>query len=169
MHYVLSIGTNLGNKPDNIQKALMFLKEKGISVDILSSIYETAPVDYTNQENFYNLAAVASCKFMPDEVLQIIRLTELYLKRERNIPKGPRTIDIDIIFWSEGEYSSRDITIPHIEFDKRLFVMVPVYEVLRERSFFWRERLYIKEKIIEIKDKFPSQSILCLGKLSEVS
>lgn len=168
MYYVLSIGSNLGDRVDNIKKALNLLQGKDVSVDILSNIYETSPVDYTKQDNFYNMAIVVSCKFMPDALLQIIKSIELHLKRERNIPKGPRTIDIDIIFWSEGDYFSKEITIPHAEFDKRLFVLVPVSEVLREKSFFWEERLYIKRKIAEIKKNEPFQTIICLGKTSDL-
>ncbi len=129
MSLFIATGSNLGDK-------LLHLKE---ARDILSThfkfiaesrIYESPAVDYLNQPNFYN--QVLEFK-VPDELPQnvIKKLLEIenLMGRNRIIPKGPRVIDIDILFWNFDQISLPDLTIPHPRLFERSFVVLPLSEL----------------------------------------
>ena len=154
MHrYFLGLGCNLGSRKENLKRALNLLEEKGIIILKVSSIYESTPYGYLNQPNFYNLVVKVETALEPEELLDVVLSIEKALGRERKIRWGPRTMDIDILLWSGGEYCSERLKIPHYDMHNRLFFLLPLYELEGEMEIQGRSLLKL------IKRLLPYQSI----------
>ncbi|MCR6545298.1 2-amino-4-hydroxy-6-hydroxymethyldihydropteridine diphosphokinase [Dehalobacterium formicoaceticum] len=126
----LSLGSNLGNREDYLKQALDFLKEvPGIKVTGKSSLYQTDPVGYTEQDCFLNAVVSISTTLSPQELLKKTQEIERLLGRERIIHWGPRTMDIDILLFNEEVLQEPDLIIPHPEMSHRRFVLVPLAEL----------------------------------------
>lgn len=129
----LSIGSNIGDRLHMLSVSLKELNNtEGIEIKKISSVYETAPVGYTDQDNFLNIAVEIETKLKPEELLKIIQKIELKLKRERKIHWGPRTIDIDIIDYDHQFINSEELILPHKEALNRAFVLLPLMEITSE-------------------------------------
>jgi len=128
----LSLGSNLGNRERYLREALRLLASDGLSVTRVSSIYETAPRDLLEQPAFLNLAAKIETSLSPDELLGRICIVEEELGRQRTVPKGPRTIDIDILLYGDLRLATEDLTIPHPSMHLRRFVLEPLAELAPE-------------------------------------
>lgn len=126
----LSLGSNMGDKKKYLMQALELLKEtEGISGLKTSSFYETDPVGYLEQDCFLNQVIELKTGLKPYEILNICQKIETDLKRERLMRWGPRTIDIDILYY-EGEVSQEDsLILPHPRMTERAFVLVPLLEL----------------------------------------
>ncbi|MBS3994912.1 MAG: 2-amino-4-hydroxy-6-hydroxymethyldihydropteridine diphosphokinase [Alkaliphilus sp.] len=128
----LGIGGNIGNKKENIQKAVDLLKNHPqIVVSAISSYYETAPVGYTYQDWFLNIVVEIETALDPYALLEYCNDIEQNLKRERLIRWGPRTIDLDILLFDEFVFNDEKLTIPHPRMCERAFVMIPLYEIAK--------------------------------------
>lgn len=127
----LGIGSNLGNREENIRKALSILDEAdGITVRTVSSCYETEPVGpVSGQDDFYNVAAEIETTLGPKELLSRANSVEQRLGRVRGERWGPRTIDIDILLWEDMVVDEDELTIPHPEMTRRAFVLTPLAEI----------------------------------------
>ena len=125
----LSLGSNLGNREANLGNAISLLESRDLSITRVSSIYETDPIEAPDQQKFLNLAAEARTDLHPHEMLQRTSGVEAELGRERKIPKGPRTIDIDILLYEELIIESRELTVPHPRMHLRRFVLEPLAEL----------------------------------------
>jgi 2-amino-4-hydroxy-6-hydroxymethyldihydropteridine diphosphokinase len=130
----LGIGSNLGDREENIRKALSILDETdGITVRTVSSCYETEPVGpVTDQNDFYNAAAEIETALDPRELLARVNSVEQRLGRVREERWGPRTIDIDILLWDDRVVEEGGLTIPHPEMERRAFVLTPLAEIAPE-------------------------------------
>ena len=124
----LSLGSNVGDSKGNIRDAL---KELSKVVDDMkvSSFYRTEPVKIKFQPDFINIAVVGSTVLSPLSFLRYVNMMEKELGRVREIRFGPRTLDIDIIFFGSEIVKTDLLKIPHPEFEKRLFVLVPLAEI----------------------------------------
>ena len=129
----LSIGTNKGNKLENIKNALNMINESAVfEILKVSSIYETEPMYYKEQENFYNIVIKAAVKnsINPFVILGNIKNIEFEMGRENQIIKnGPRIIDIDILFIEGLNIDSDILKIPHPKLSERNFVLIPLSEI----------------------------------------
>ncbi len=126
----LGIGSNLGDKRGQIEKAVSLLREdEETRVIRVSSLIETEPVGYTEQDMFLNGALFVQSLRSPERFLELIGTIEKALKRERKIHWGPRTIDIDILLYDEEIIQTELLTIPHREMTKRRFVLEPLCEI----------------------------------------
>jgi len=127
----LGIGSNLGNREENIRKVLSMLDETdGIAVKKVSSCYETEPVGpVTEQRDFYNIVAEVETTLSPRDMLLLAHSTERRLGRVRGERWGPRTIDIDILLWADRVIDEDGMKIPHPEMTRRAFVLVPLAEI----------------------------------------
>ncbi len=95
----LGLGSNIGDKPANIRKALALLESRGVArLTAVSSIYKTPPWGYLEQESFANACALAKTALDPDALLSAVKMIEADMGREETIRWGPRLIDIDILF-----------------------------------------------------------------------
>ena len=125
----LSLGSNIGDRTDNLTKAIVELSKK-MKIVKLSSIYETEPLLFENQNSFLNMILEVDYKGSPDQLLESIKIIENDMGRESTFRYGPRLIDIDIIFFNNYEVIQDNLTIPHYDWKNRLFVIEPLYEVL---------------------------------------
>jgi 2-amino-4-hydroxy-6-hydroxymethyldihydropteridine diphosphokinase len=127
----LGLGSNVGNKRSHLRQALGLL-ESECRVEATSTFYSTEPVGYREQNWFLNCAARVETELGPQELLEIIGGIEAQLGRERTIPNGPRTIDIDILLFDSLVIDSGGLTIPHPRMHERLFVLEPLAEIAAE-------------------------------------
>ena len=141
MSLIISLGTNLGNKLEHLTNAKSELS-KVLTLKRTSRIYTSEAVDYLDQPDFYNQVLEFQIpNFEQKELMQKILEIELLLGRKRKIDKGPRTIDIDILFWGLEKNDDPYITIPHPEIFNRSFICLPLqelpyYQVLKEHFNF---------------------------------
>ncbi|MQW23663.1 MULTISPECIES: 2-amino-4-hydroxy-6-hydroxymethyldihydropteridine diphosphokinase [unclassified Lactococcus] len=127
----LSMGSNMGDRMHYLNRALSALTETGhVMLMKQSAFYETSPVGGVVQDDFINLAAKISTDLSADALLDLIHQVEQKLNRVRLIHWGPRTIDIDILFFDEEQRNDDKLTIPHAEVFNRLFVLVPLLDVV---------------------------------------
>ena len=124
----IGIGSNLGNRIKNIEKAKYLLKANGIEILKYSSYYETLSWPDSNNPKFINIVVQSNTKKTPQKLLEIFKKIEIKLGRLKNIKNSPRTCDIDIISY-RNQISSKNITIPHKRMSKRNFVLIPLFEI----------------------------------------
>jgi 2-amino-4-hydroxy-6-hydroxymethyldihydropteridine diphosphokinase len=126
----LSIGSNIGNRLDNIKKSVILLKENNINILQQSSIYITEPKGYKKQNYFYNAVLLISTKLSVDDFFTLTKKIELILGKKNNkLPNRPRIIDIDLLTFGSDIINSSKLTIPHPRLNKRKFVLVPWQEI----------------------------------------
>lgn len=129
MHTIyLALGTNVGDKKVNIEKAIMLLKEK-IHIYKKAPIYETKPWGYKTQDNFFNTALQAATNLPPQDLLLFIKIVEKKIGRIKRFKNGPREIDIDILFYDQLIYARKDLQIPHPRIAERDFVLQPLSDI----------------------------------------
>lgn len=129
----ISLGSNIGNKLENLQKAIFKIGEiKNTVVIAVSSFYKTAPVGYTDQDWFLNAVAKVECDMSPQELLHNLLSIESQLGRVRTIRWGPRVIDLDLLLYDKFVINEQDLTLPHPRISERAFVMVPMLEITPE-------------------------------------
>lgn len=126
----VGLGSNIGDKPANIRKALALLEARGVAaLTTVSSIYRTAPWGYLEQESFANACALARTSLDPAALLAAVKGIEADMGREETIRWGPRLIDIDILFYGDAPLATEDLVLPHKELFNRAFVLVPLAEI----------------------------------------
>jgi 2-amino-4-hydroxy-6-hydroxymethyldihydropteridine diphosphokinase len=126
----ISLGSNLGDRLGYINRALGKLKEReDIKIIKVSSFYETEPVGYKEQGKFINAVLALETNLQPYELLQVLQSIETDLDRVRTRRWGPRTIDLDILFYGDQILNDPDLTIPHPRVTERAFVLFPLAEI----------------------------------------
>ena len=148
----LSLGSNLGDRAAQIERALARLGEEGVRVVKRSSFYQTEPVEFLAQGWFLNIAVEAETELMPRQLLRVIRGIERELGRKRIVRSGPRTIDVDILFFDANIVRAAELQIPHPRMTERRFVLAPMAEIapaLRHPVL----RLTMAELLAGIKDR----------------
>ena len=133
----LSIGSNLGNRFINIEKAKFELLKKGIKIIKTSSYYESLSWPNSNNPKFYNV--VLKIETILDEIklLLICKEIEKFLGRKKSIKNSPRKCDIDIIDYNKKQ-SKKGINLPHLRMHKRNFVLFPLFEIDRD----WKHPIF---------------------------
>nr|WP_308639921.1 2-amino-4-hydroxy-6-hydroxymethyldihydropteridine diphosphokinase [Paenibacillus silvisoli] len=127
----IALGANLGDREQQLMAALRLLDDHpAITVVRASSLYETAPVGYTDQPAFLNMAAALRTSLEPLELLRTMLAMEQQLGRKRDIRWGPRTIDLDMLLYDGVTLSEEELTLPHPRMMERAFVLVPLADVL---------------------------------------
>lgn len=125
----IAIGSNLLDREKNIEEAISNLKKEGIDIVAISSIIETEPYGFTDQPKFLNCVVKAKTTKTPKELLKTLLLIEAKLGRVRKEKWGPRTIDLDILFYDDIIIDEEDLKIPHYDIQNRLFVLKPLSEI----------------------------------------
>lgn len=128
----LSLGSNIGDRLANLRAAIAALSRAGIHVKQISSVYETEPVDYLEQSWFYNCVLEAETSLDPVVLLHALQAIESLMGSKKEIPKGPRIIDLDILFYGSETISTHELEIPHPRLHHRRFVLVPLAEIAPE-------------------------------------
>jgi len=128
MKVYLSLGSNLGDRKANLETALQLLGER-LHVEQISSLYETEPMGYVEQPRFLNAVCRTETDIGPLQLLSLIKGIEASLGRVSSFPNGPRSIDLDILFYGDLVMETPELTIPHPRIEERAFVLVPLLEI----------------------------------------
>jgi 2-amino-4-hydroxy-6-hydroxymethyldihydropteridine diphosphokinase len=155
----LSLGSNLGDREAHLREAMTRLESTG-SVLAMSSLYETEPVEFTEQGWFLNCAIKLETGRSPGELMAAILGIEQEMGRRRVQKKGPRSIDIDILLFDQIVVESTELTIPHPAMHQRRFVLEPLAEIAPELI-----HPIFKKTIRELRDELlPGQEVRKLNK-----
>lgn len=146
----LSLGSNLGDREANLRRAIEALRGLG-TVTAVSSFYETEPVEFVAQPWFLNCAVALETDLMPKQFLARAQAIEQSLGRRRLTPKGPRTIDIDILLFGNSVVDVPALVVPHPAMHERRFVLEPLAEIAAEV----RHPVF-KRTIRELRDALPA-------------
>lgn len=147
MNYIITIGTNMGDKKQNIENAIIaFNNIPYTDVVKVSSIYQTEPVGYLRQDDFYNAVLCVESKFNPHEMLGICMGIESGFGRIRTLKNGPRILDLDLIFAENQVIDTQNLIVPHPRYHERRFVLEPLLELFPNGEVFGiKFDHYIKE------------------------
>jgi 2-amino-4-hydroxy-6-hydroxymethyldihydropteridine diphosphokinase len=145
----LSLGSNVGDRAAQLRDALTKLSAAGRVVAV-SSVYETEPVEFTQQAWFLNCAAALETSKTPQQLMAAILGIEQEMGRRRGQKKGPRSIDIDILLFGDTIMHSNELTIPHPAMQQRRFVLEPLAEIALEA-----QHPVLKKTIRELRDALP--------------
>ena len=125
---VVAFGSNMGDRIANIEAALYMMRKRGLRVTKLSSLYETKPMYYDDQDPFLNGVCQIETDLEPLQLLDVLQSIENDLGRRRVIEKGPRTIDLDIILYNNDCIRHARLNVPHSLLLEREFVLRPLAE-----------------------------------------
>lgn len=128
----IGLGSNLGDRKDFLQRAIEQLAYQ-FQIERISSVYETEPVGYAHQDWFLNLAAHLRTDRSPRKCAEYLSAIELALKRGPTVPNGPRTIDLDLLFYGDEIIDEPDLVVPHPRLHIRRFVLEPLNELAPDR------------------------------------
>lgn len=130
MRVGFGLGSNIGDKPENIRKALQMLADRGVSrLSATSRIYRTPPWGVLDQGDFANACAIGETTLSPYELLAAVKKIEADMGREPTRRWGPRLIDVDILFLGDHTLDDPELTLPHKELFGRGFVLRPLAEI----------------------------------------
>jgi 2-amino-4-hydroxy-6-hydroxymethyldihydropteridine diphosphokinase len=156
----LSLGSNLGDREENLRTAITRLADFG-NVAAVSSFYETEPVDVAAQPWFLNCAVKFETEKMPRQLMSAILTLEQTMGRQRRQNKGPRTIDIDVLLFGSSIIELPSLTVPHPRMHQRRFVLEPLAEIAPDI----RHPIF-KRTMRELRDALPpGQTVKKVGKV----
>ncbi|MBW3114738.1 MULTISPECIES: 2-amino-4-hydroxy-6-hydroxymethyldihydropteridine diphosphokinase [Bacillaceae] len=156
----ISLGSNMGDRESYLEKAINILGSHGkIEVTKRSSMYETDPVGFTEQDQFLNMVIEIRTSLSPETLLHQCLQVEIDLGREREFKWGPRIIDLDILLYNRLMVESEDLLIPHPRMQERAFVLIPLLEVAPRI-----EHPSINAPFVEFLDEIPDREGVRLWK-----
>ncbi len=144
----IGVGSNIQDRAFYLKEAIKALENHEV-IELLnySSIYETEPIGFTDQDSFLNMVVEISTSLSPKEILSVIQKIELSLGRNREIKWGPRTLDLDILLYNQENIVSEDLIVPHPRMHERAFVIIPLFEIDQELTLNGRK---VKETYMEL-------------------
>ena len=155
----IGIGSNLGNRIDNIEKAKYYLNFYGIKIIKSSSFYETLSWPDPTRPKFLNIVIEVNTKILPEKFLLIAKNIEKKLGRKKDIKNSPRTCDIDIISHYK-KIINKNIVIPHKRMHQRNFVLLPLFEINKD----WKHPI-TKVSIKKLIFSLPIKDIRSIKKI----
>lgn len=147
----LSLGSNLGEREKYLAQARKAI-EKSFNLPRFSGIYETEPVDLPDQPWFLNQVAEFQTDLAPESLLEWVQALEAQAGRQREIPKGPRTLDVDILLYDDWVLDVEELVLPHPRLEHRRHVLVPLAELAPERCIPVSQRTVL-EALKQVSDK----------------
>lgn len=127
--FFIATGTNMGDRRQNLEEAKTILQNE-FHLIAESRIYESPAVDYLSQPDFYNQVLEFSIpSISAEKTMERLLEIEKEMGRNRTVPKGPRVIDLDILFWSDSQIQTESLIIPHPRLFERSFVVLPLSEL----------------------------------------
>jgi 2-amino-4-hydroxy-6-hydroxymethyldihydropteridine diphosphokinase len=124
----LALGSNMGNRLANLKAAILNLSPQ-MTVKTKSSVYETPPWGFVEQDAFLNQVVKVETYLEPEPLLRHLKRIEVVLGRVPNFQNGPRLIDIDILFFDNLIIRTPPLMVPHPRLHERAFVLVPLVEI----------------------------------------
>jgi 2-amino-4-hydroxy-6-hydroxymethyldihydropteridine diphosphokinase len=132
----IGLGSNIEDRAFHLKEAIRLLQlHADINICRCSSIYETDPVGFTEQAKFLNMVIHVASKLSPFELFNHMLEVELQLGRVRDIRWGPRTIDLDLLLFGQVHSNAPELLLPHPRMSERAFVLIPLLEIMDEKSF----------------------------------
>jgi 2-amino-4-hydroxy-6-hydroxymethyldihydropteridine diphosphokinase len=128
----IALGSNVGDRAAMLERAMAAMNSAGIRVSRQSSFYVTEPVDAPGQAWFLNAVVEAETSLLPLQLLHALLRIERELGRRRITLHGPRTIDLDILFYGSSVIRSKELQVPHPRLSERRFVLVPLAQIAPE-------------------------------------
>ena len=129
----IALGSNMGDRGENLNRAVWALASiPGIRIGALSRVYETKPVGYARQENFYNAVIRVDTTLTPRALLGACLGIEAGMGRLRGRKNGPRVIDLDLLLYEGKVCQSEELTLPHPRMEERAFVLSPLCDILQD-------------------------------------
>ena len=128
----VALGSNLGNREENLRTALKHLEENGVQVVKVSTFIETEPYGVTDQPGFINAVCQVATELAPLELLRLLLSIEQEMGRVRLRRWGERNIDLDLLLYEDAVLESEELTLPHPDMHNRDFVLVPLAEIAPE-------------------------------------
>ena len=128
----IALGSNVGDRAAMLERAIAAMNSAGIRVSRQSSFYVTEPVNAPGQAWFLNAVVEAETSLLPLQLLHALLRIERELGRRRITPHGPRTIDLDILFYGSSVIRSKELQVPHPRLSERRFVLVPLAQIAPE-------------------------------------
>ena len=128
----LSLGSNLGDRDGYLEKSRQAIRGSFPNARF-SNVYETEPVEYREQPWFLNQVAELITEWPPETLLEWVQRLENRMGRQRKIPKGPRTLDVDILLYGEKTAKGNQLTLPHPGLIRRRHVLVPLLELAADK------------------------------------
>ncbi|MDQ1408792.1 MAG: 2-amino-4-hydroxy-6-hydroxymethyldihydropteridine diphosphokinase [Acidobacteriaceae bacterium] len=125
----LSLGSNVGDRENNLRAAIAALHEVGVKAKKVSSIYATEPVDLLEQRWFLNCVVEGETTAPPAELLKALRELERRMGSKKLVARGPRLIDLDILVYGQQTIDSPELQVPHPRMHLRRFVLAPLAEI----------------------------------------
>lgn len=125
----IGVGSNLGNRKNNIEKSFQLLLKSGLTIEKKASIIETLPVGGPAQENYLNTVIKINTLHSAQELLKVLNKIENLLGRVRSVKNAPRTIDLDILLYNNDNINTDTLTVPHPRMFERRFVLDPLIEI----------------------------------------
>jgi 2-amino-4-hydroxy-6-hydroxymethyldihydropteridine diphosphokinase len=126
----IALGSNIGDRAATLTRGIEKLNDAGIRVLRQSSFYASEPVDSPPQAWFLNAVVEAETALMPLQLLRTLLRIESDLGRRRTIPRGPRTLDLDILLYGSSVIHAAELEVPHPRLEFRRFVLVPLAELV---------------------------------------
>ena len=147
----LSLGGNMGDRDKYLAGARAAMEATFLGARF-SGIYETEPVDFLDQPWFLNQVAEIQTDLTPESLLEWARSLEERFGRQKKIPKGPRTLDIDILLYDHQILTGATLTVPHPELLNRRHVLVPLAELASD-MMLPASRITVGEALEKVKDR----------------
>jgi 2-amino-4-hydroxy-6-hydroxymethyldihydropteridine diphosphokinase len=125
----ISLGSNVGDRAATLQRAVVAMNANGIRVVRRSALYLTEPVEAPPQAWFLNAVVEAETRWMPLQLLKTLAVIERDFGRQRVVPRGPRTLDLDLLLFGTSTIDTPELQVPHPRLAERRFVLVPLAEL----------------------------------------
>ena len=160
----LGLGSNVGDPPANLARAIEMLAEKGLVVEAVSEGYRTQPVgEILDQPDFLNAVVAVGTDLEPEPLLDTCKSVEAEMGRETGLPRhSPRIIDVDLLMLGDVVFESERLALPHREVSTRRFVLVPLLEIAPDLELPDGRRL---ADLLAALDDDPDQAVTPAGPL----
>jgi 2-amino-4-hydroxy-6-hydroxymethyldihydropteridine diphosphokinase len=159
----IGLGTNVGDRAANLRAAVALLRER-VAEPVLSSVYESEPVGYTDQPAFCNMVARVHTSLDPHELLRTLIAIEEAMGRQRTFRNAPRIIDLDILLYGDVVMHESGLDLPHPRMTERAFVLMPLVELEPEL-----EDPVSGDRFVEILTRGHFERVELLGALESLN
>ena len=160
----LGLGSNVGDPPANLARAIEMLTDSGLVIEAVSEGYRTQPVgEILDQPDFLNAVIAVGTDLEPEDLLDTCKAVEAEMGRETGLPRhSPRIIDVDLLLLGDVVFESERLALPHREVSTRRFVLVPLIEIAPDLELPDGRRL---DDLLAALDDDPDQAVTPAGPL----